>query len=163
MARKIVGVMGPASPGDWEETAYRLGLLIGSLGYVLLTGGRGEGVMDAASRGAKESGGLVVGILPGANTDQCSQYVDIAIPSGMGSARNNINILASDIVVAVGMGAGTASEISLALKASKKVVLVDSSPEAIAFFKTIGEKHIYVASDADDACNYIKSHFEGTV
>ncbi len=68
--------------------------------------------MDAASQGAKADGGLIVGILPGRSKAEISDAVDLAILSGMGNARNNINVLSSDIVVACGIGLGTASEIA---------------------------------------------------
>ncbi len=78
--------MGPGKPAQQDITAAtKLGRLIAQSGWVLLTGGRNEGVMDAASKGAKEAGGLTVGILPFEDKTGVSQYVDIPICSGMGS------------------------------------------------------------------------------
>jgi uncharacterized protein (TIGR00725 family) len=105
---------------DARET----GRLIASSGWVLLTGGRDSGVMAEASRGASEAGGLVVGVLPGDNSDAAAPHVDIVIPTGMGDARNAINVLASHVVIALPGGAGTASEIALALKCDRPVVLL---------------------------------------
>ena len=105
---------------DARET----GRLIASSGWVLLTGGRDSGVMAEASLGASEAGGLVVGILPGDTTDDAAPHIDIAIPTGMGDARNAINVLASHVVIALPGGAGTASEIALALKCDRPVVLL---------------------------------------
>lgn len=117
-------------PGDGATSknkteAEELGKLIANAGWVLLTGGRDIGVMDAASKGARQAGGLTVGILPSENKKGASQYLDIPICSGMGSARNNINILSSDVVIACGTGAGTTSEIMLALKATKPLIILN--------------------------------------
>jgi uncharacterized protein (TIGR00725 family) len=123
--RTIVGVMGGAIACDAVlADARRLGALIAENGWVLLTGGRNSGVMAAASAGASVAGGLVVGVLPGDSADEAAPGVDIAIPTGMGDARNAINVLASRVVVALPGGAGTISEVALALKAGRPVVLL---------------------------------------
>lgn len=121
--RTIIGVMGGAVIDEpTAENASALGRLIAEQGWVLLTGGRNAGVMAAASRGAHEADGLVVGILPGDSTTGAAAHVDIVIPTGMGDARNAINVLASQVVVALPGGAGTLSEVALALKAGRSVV-----------------------------------------
>lgn len=160
MRKKIVGIMGPGNPSDSKvlKQAYKLGSLVAKNNWVLLTGGRNAGVMDLASQGASESGGLVIGILPDSNNDNCSNYVDIAIPTGMGSARNNINILASDMVIACGMGAGTASEVSLALKSGKRVILINVSQEAQAFFQQISMELVIIADTVDDVVDRLKEN-----
>lgn len=120
--RTIIGVMGGAVAS--EETmaaAFELGRLIAKSGWVLLNGGRDAGVMEASTRGAHEGDGLVVGILP-TDTVTGAGPIDIAIPTGMGDARNIINVLSSRVVVALPGGAGTVSEIALALKVGKTVV-----------------------------------------
>lgn len=125
--RAIIGVMG-AGDGATESAvrhAYRLGQLIAQEGWILLNGGRNCGVMDASAKGAKDSGGLTVGILPDVDTSRASEYLDIPIVTGLGSGRNNINVLSSDVVIACRGSAGTLSEIALALKANKTVILVD--------------------------------------
>jgi uncharacterized protein (TIGR00725 family) len=97
------------------RNAFALGSAIADQGWIVLTGGRNRGVMDAASKGAKASGGLTVGILPTKNRRTTSAAVDIAILTDMGSARNYINVLTSDVIVACGEGgAGTVSEIAWA-------------------------------------------------
>jgi uncharacterized protein (TIGR00725 family) len=124
--RLIVGVMGGgAVDRRTAELAYRLGSLIADAGWVLLNGGRNCGVMAASARGARERGGLTVGVLPDADRRQAAPWIDVAIVTGMGSARNAINVLSSDVVVACAGGAGTLSEIALALKAGKTVILLD--------------------------------------
>src|SRR5262245_37435820 len=151
MRRIIIGVMGPgggAGPRDLEN-ARRLGTLIAKEGWVVLCGGRSIGVMDAVCKGAKEAGGLTVGILPDDDAVGASEAVDIAIVTGMGNARNVINVLSSDVVVACGIGAGTASEIALALKAEKDIVLLGDHKEAIEFFSAIGKEKVTVARDPE--------------
>ena len=153
MRRSIVGVMGPGGGASRKdlENARRLGALVAQQGWVVLCGGRSAGVMDAVCRGAKEAGGLTVGVLPGDDAGGASEAVDIAIITGMGNARNAINVLSSDLVVACGMGAGTASEIALALKAGKNVIILGDHPEAIAFFQAIGKGRVTVAREPDEA------------
>jgi uncharacterized protein (TIGR00725 family) len=125
--RTIVGVMGGAvAEPDIIANARETGRLVAVNGWVLLTGGRDAGVMAAASAGAHEAGGLVVGVLPttGDSADDIAPDVDVAIPTGMGDARNAINVLASHVVIALPGGAGTVSEIALALKCKRHVVLL---------------------------------------
>jgi uncharacterized protein (TIGR00725 family) len=119
----IIGVMGGGQADEQSlQSAYRLGGLIARQGWVLLNGGRNCGIMNASARGALDAGGLTIGILPDANTEQASPYIRVPICTGMGSARNVINILSSDIVVACQGGAGTLSEIALAIKHAKQVI-----------------------------------------
>jgi uncharacterized protein (TIGR00725 family) len=153
MSKIVVGVMGPGKDAGREaiDAAFELGRLIAQQGWVLLTGGRDTGVMDAANRGAKEAGGLTVGILPSADASGASEAVEIAIITGMGQARNNINALSSRVVIACGMGAGTASEVALSLKAGKRVILLGCSQEADAFFKSLGKERVFIAWQADEA------------
>ncbi|AFY70796.1 hypothetical protein Pse7367_2536 [Thalassoporum mexicanum PCC 7367] len=153
-----IGIMGPglgARPQDLS-CAFELGRLVAQNGWVLLTGGREMGVMEAASKGAKSADGLTIGILPGDSTIGCSDFVDVAIVTGMGSARNNINVLSSDVVIACGMGAGTVSEIALAIKANKPVILVNATDSAIAFFQSLVPSNITIATNAQEAINQAK-------
>jgi uncharacterized protein (TIGR00725 family) len=105
--------------------AEQLGRLIAEEGWVLLCGGRAAGVMDASAKGAKDAGGLTVGVLADRHKGNASKYIDIAICTGMGDGRNYINVLSSDIVVALPGRAGTISEIALTLKNGKKVILLE--------------------------------------
>lgn len=134
MRKTVIGLMGPGEQASLTEcqTAYELGQRIAQAGWVLLTGGRNVGVMEAANRGAQAAGGLTVGILPSATTEGLSDAVDIAIVTGLGQARNAVNVLSSDVVIACGLGAGTLSEIALALKAKKPVILIQVPESAQA-------------------------------
>lgn len=142
MTRRIViGIVGAgenATSGDLAN-AELLGAAIAREGWVLLTGGRPAGIMAAAARGAKRvTGSLTVGVLPTERGGE-GDDVDVAIFTGMGNARNMINVLTSDAVVACGVtGTGTASEVALALKVGKPVVLLGASEEARAFFRKLG-------------------------
>ncbi|MEQ8960595.1 MAG: TIGR00725 family protein [Coleofasciculus sp. C2-GNP5-27] len=159
MRKIVVGVMGPgngATATDLER-AYELGQRIAQQGWVLLTGGRNAGVMDAASQGAKAAGGLTVGILPSSDTQNMSDAVDIAIATDMGSGRNNINVLSSDVVIACGIGAGTASEIALALKGGKPVVLLSDHHESQQFFTSLSPETIFLAATPADAIDVVQA------
>lgn len=116
---------GGSAPDESIDAAYRLGGLIAKEGWVLLNGGRPAGIMDASAKGAKDQGGITVGILPDATFSGISEYIDIPILTGLGNARNCLNVLSSNVVVACPGGAGTLSEIALALKCRRPVILLD--------------------------------------
>ncbi len=150
MRTPIIGVMGPSAPSDEvRELARQLGSALAAAGFVVLSGGRASGVMEAVSKGAKSEGGLVIGILPDDHAGGASEYVDIPIVTGMGSARNNINVLSSDVVIACGMGPGTASEIALAMKAGKPVILLAVGEDNEHFFSKLGRA--LIAQDVHEA------------
>jgi uncharacterized protein (TIGR00725 family) len=137
--RPVIGVMGAGDPSTGSLAAAReLGRLLAERGWIVLTGGRPAGVMAAASAGAKQvPGSLTLGILPGASGG-VGPDVDLAIFTGMGEARNAINVLTSDVVVACGVeGPGTVSEIALALKAEKPVILLGASAPARVLFGNV--------------------------
>lgn len=126
MARKrVVGVMGgSAVSAEVEATAIELGRAVAGRGWALLNGGRNCGVMAASARGAKQAGGFTIGILPDGDATAACPDLDVAIVTGIGDARNLINVLSSDVVIALPGGAGTASEVALALKNRKRVILL---------------------------------------
>ena len=132
--------------------------MIAERGWVLLTGGRPVGVMAAACAGAKEvAGSLTLGILP-SSTGGVGQDVDVAVFTGMGDARNAINVLSSDVVVACGIeGSGTASEVALGLKAAKPIILLGAAPTASAFFQEIRrDGQLLEAGSASEAVRLIE-------
>lgn len=156
--RLVIGVMGAgegALPAHLA-LAEQLGEAIAGRGWVLLTGGRPVGVMDAASRGAKRvADSLVIGVLPDA-AGPVSPHVDVAIYTDMGQARNVVNVLSSDVIVAIGVtGAGTASEVALAIKADKPVILLAPLAEAAAFFDTLGGQ-VMVAATVDEVITHLQ-------
>ncbi len=123
----IIGVVGSSEPcGNGLSLAYEVGRLLAEAGVTLVTGGLG-GVMEAASRGCSESGGQVLGILPGNNPGSANPYVDIAIPSGMGHARNVLVAQTAQALIAIEGELGTLSEIAIGLKIGRAVFLLGST------------------------------------
>ena len=90
-------------------------------GAVLICGGM-TGVMEHAARGARTAGGLTIGLLPTADVNDANEFIDIAIATGMGHARNAILALTPHGVIAIGGGLGTLSEIALALRNLRPVI-----------------------------------------
>lgn len=119
--KKQVVVIGSSETTGHEPDAITLGRFIADKGYVLISGGRG-GIMAAVSRGASERGGTVVGILPGDSLDGSNPYCSIVIPTGIGFARNAVNILSADVVVAMGGRSGTLTELGYARVYGKPVI-----------------------------------------
>ena len=114
--------MGAGRASDAETRfAEGVGRGLAAGGAVVVCGGLG-GVMEAACRGARDAGGTTVGILPGSRREDANSYVDVAIATGLGEARNALVVRAVDVVVAVGGEYGTLSEIALALKRGTPVI-----------------------------------------
>ena len=121
-----VAVVGPHdSDAAAEAQAEAVGRLLAERETVLVCGGLG-GVMAAACRGAQTAGGTTLGILPGADRDEANAWVQIAVATGMGEARNALVVRTADAVVAVAGGYGTLSEIALALRLGRPVVSLGS-------------------------------------
>ena len=119
----ILGVMGAggdgAPPGSATYAlAETLGEVVGRSGAILLNGG-GDGTMEASAIGARRVGGRVVGVLR-ASVGEPVDHLDLALFTGLGDGRNFLNIAIADAVIALPGGAGTLSEIALALKARKR-------------------------------------------
>jgi len=126
--RRVVGVVGAGTcDAEIAELARDVGRRVAEAGAVLLCGGRG-GVMEAASAGAHAAGGLVVGVLPGRDGRESppNPHVDVALFTGLNDARNYVNVCSSDAVVAIAGSWGTLSEIALARKVGRPVVLLRS-------------------------------------
>lgn len=126
MPRMVIAVIGAGTcDAETERCAYGIGRGIAERGAVLVTGGL-TGVMQAASAGARDAGGLVVGILPGLDPSAANSAVDVAIPTGMGQLRNGLVVGAAAAVIAVAGEWGTLSEIGFARKLGKPVVAWNS-------------------------------------
>jgi len=118
----LIGVIGGSSATPEEAAlAEAVGRALAENGAVLICGGRG-GVMEAACRGANEAGGLTIGILPGTDRKEANPYVALAIPTGIGYARNAIITRAAEAVIAVAGSFGTLSEIAFSLDFGTPVV-----------------------------------------
>lgn len=127
--RPVIAVIGSGEPlpPDTAAVAEAVGRGIAQRGGTLVTGGRG-GVMEAASRGAHEAGGLVVGVLPGHDPDDANAFVDVPIATGLGfSLRNVITIRSADAVIMISGEVGTLAEAVLAYQHGKPLVAVAST------------------------------------
>lgn len=120
--RLHIGVIGAGECGaELAQLAEEVGRRVAAAKAVLVCGGL-AGVMEAACRGAKAAGGLTLGILPGADRRAANPFVDVAVATGIGEARNLAIIRTADVLVAVGGSYGTLSEIGFALKMGKRVI-----------------------------------------
>ena len=123
-----VGVVGPSSADERElGDAEALGRGLAQRGHVVVCGGLG-GVMAAVSRGAAQSGGVVVGLLPGTDRSAANPHVTVTIPTGLGELRNALLVRSSDVVVSVGGSWGTLSEVALAVRTGVPVVALRGWP-----------------------------------
>ena len=125
----VVAVVGGRTASDaLLREAHALGQGLMDAGLRLATGGR-DGIMEAASKGARSSRGWregrVLAVLPGLDAAEANPYADVIIPTGMNHARNVILVAMADVVVAVGGGAGTLSEIAMAWTHDKPIVALD--------------------------------------
>jgi uncharacterized protein (TIGR00725 family) len=117
-----IGVVGASEATDAQLTAAEeVGRGIAQAGAILVCGGRG-GVMAASCRGAREAGGVTLGILPGSDRRDANEWVQIAIPTGLGELRNGLIVRTAQVLIAVGGGYGTLSEVALGLRANVPVV-----------------------------------------
>ncbi len=162
MRKFIVGVMGQGEGASANSMihAQELGQLIAGEGWAVLSGGRDSGVMKAVNQGAKTvEDSLTIGILPNAQV-AASPDLDLVIVTEMHNARNNINVLSSDVIVAFApSGAGTVSEIALAIKAGKNVILLDADSLSCEFFRKLGKQLVQTASNPRDAVELIRHQF----
>lgn len=144
---KQIGVIGASYCGSkLYSIAYDVGKLIAEKDWILINGGLG-GVMEASAKGAKENGGLVVGVLPG-NKQNANPHVDIKIATNMYHARNMIIVYSSDALIAIGGSYGTISEMAIALKENKTVVAIEPS---------VALKGLKIAKDAKEAISIVES------
>ncbi len=126
--REAVGVIGPRHTGDEQRAAAEaIGAGLARMGLAVLCGGR-QGVMEAVARGAAAAGGLSIGLLPEADARSANPYLSIALPTGIGEARNAIIARAAFCLVAIGDSHGTLSEVALGLQFGKAVLGLAGAP-----------------------------------
>ncbi len=123
LKKKIrIGVIGGGKPDTKSrQIAFKVGQLIAEKGAILICGGL-SGVMEEASRGAKQAGGLTIGILPGNSPQDANPYIDVAIATGLGYGRNSLIAMNSDVIIAVNGQYGTLSEIAYGSIYGKKII-----------------------------------------
>ena len=154
--KRVISVIGGSGAGEMQlKLAEEVGEEIAKRGVTLVTGGLG-GVMEAASRGAKRHGGLTIGILPVDMKEAANDFVDIAIPTGLGYARNFLVAKTGDAVIAIDGSAGTLSEMAIAWFSDKPVIgLVPSGgwAERLAGqqLDTRRSDKVYAANSAEEA------------
>jgi len=120
--KKRIGVIGGSKPdAKSRQMAYQVGKLIAEKGAILVCGGL-IGIMEASSRGAKQGGGLTIGILPGNNPDDANPYIDIPLATGMGYSRNSLVAMNSDALIAIDGRYGTLTEIAFGCIYRKKII-----------------------------------------
>ena len=126
MPHRYVAVCGAseATPSQLDA-AREVGRLLAQSGAVVINGGYG-GVMGAASEGAAGEGGMVVGILSGADRDGANEHLTVSLPTGLGQGRNFLVVTAAESVIAIGRGWGTLSEIALARRLGRSVFALDT-------------------------------------
>jgi hypothetical protein len=130
--RSVISVIGgstcTAEEAVWAEM---VGRLLAEHGAIVVCGGLG-GVMEAVAKGVKGSGGITVGILPGADPAAANAYIDIPLATGMGEMRNALIVQVAHALIAIGGGPGTLSELALAQRIGKPIVgLHDSFRSAV--------------------------------
>jgi len=124
--KTLIGVIGVSEASEAEmQNAFEVGKLLGAMGLDMVCGGLG-GVMEEASRGCHQAGGIVLGILPGGEKNAANPFVSFAIPTNLGHSRNTVIAHTADLLIAIGTGYGTLSEIAIALKLGKKVLGLES-------------------------------------
>jgi uncharacterized protein (TIGR00725 family) len=137
-----VAVVGSGTAtGDLYEKAQEVGRLVAERGGAVVCGGL-SGVMEAAARGAAEAGGVAIGILPDEDRRRQNEYLTYSVATGVGQARNLAVVCSGDVVIAVGGEYGTLSEIGLARKVGRPVVVLEGWD--------LGE-HVSVASSPQEA------------
>jgi uncharacterized protein (TIGR00725 family) len=123
---RIVGAIGGSElPREPSHAAELIGHEVAMRQAVLITGGL-AGAMEVASKGAKAAGGLTIGALPGCSPQDVNPYVDLPIVTGLSEARDLIIVRTAEVLIAVGGGPGTLSEIAVALKLPKPVISLES-------------------------------------
>lgn len=122
-SRRYIGVVGTSDNRATEACALagEVGRLLAQRGAIVVTGGL-TGVMEAACKGAADSGGITVGLLPGTSRSDGNGYLTVSVPTGLGEMRNGLIVRASNALIAIGGGWGTLSEIALAARTGVPVI-----------------------------------------
>ena len=140
--KKVIGVMGPGEKQSTKEDiecAFQVGKIVANTGAVLLCGGM-TGVMEASAKGAKEAGGLTVGIGPTKDKADMNQYIDIPLLTNMSAGRNYMNAISSDILIFVSVGSpGTLSELAFAIQMEVPSIIIRGSEKLKSYINEFAE------------------------
>ncbi len=143
--RQPIGVIGPSDATEAQlAAAEAMGRGLGAIGLTIVCGGRG-GVMEAVCRGAAASGGLTIGLLPGADAATANSYVTVPLATGIGEARNALIARAAFCLVAIGDNYGTLSEVALGLQFGRRVIGLAGAAQIA------GVRHVATAEAAIDS------------
>jgi uncharacterized protein (TIGR00725 family) len=137
---------------ELEKIAYDIGVEVAKSESVLVTGGLG-GVMRAAGKGAKDTGGLVLGIIPQSDASFANEYCDIVVPTGMGLTRDFLTALSADGVIALGGGSGTLSELCASYMHKKPIAAIRNVDGSVSNFvdKYLDHRQIVKIQGVDSA------------
>lgn len=148
-----IGIIGA---GKHDAQLWNLGHEVGRLsaqrGWTVICGGLG-GVMESVSKGARGEGGLVVGLLPGESRGEGNPHLTVSLPTNMGHGRNVLIAQAADVLIAIGGGYGTLSEMALGLKMQKPVISLQS---------WVPDDTVITASNAAEAVAAAESALKGS-
>ena len=148
MMKLQIGVIGGSQPDqEHRKMAYEVGKLLSKAGSVVICGGL-TGVMEAVAEGVEEEGGTCIGLLPGNSPLEGSIHLTVALPTGIGFARNFLIVRASDALIAIDGSNGTLSEAAFAMAEGKSVVSLDS---VVLSRQKESEGNFIVASTPDEA------------
>jgi len=153
-----IGVVGSSQAKEGEvsyQIAYEVGRLIAQEKAALICGGM-TGIMEAAAKGCYETKGVVVGILGGIRKNEANSYLTIALPTGLRITRNSLIAVCSDALIAISGGAGTLSEITLAIKAKKPVIAIRNSGGICSNLELLGLAIKFVDTEAEAVSNAVK-------
>jgi uncharacterized protein (TIGR00725 family) len=162
---KRIAVIGQSGeiPDDVRKIAEQVGAEIAKRNAILITGG-GSGVMEFSSKGAKEAGGLVVGILAGDRTDVANDYIDVPITTGLYfDFRSIVLVHSSDALIMIRGGNGTLGELSAAYMNKKPVVIIETTGGWATKIKEVAFEGSYLDERRTveiDFCNSAKAAVE---
>ncbi len=145
--------MGPGEKQATQEDvecAFEIGKLVAKTDSVLLCGGM-SGTMESSAKGAKEAGGLTVGIGPTKDKNDMNEYLDIPLLTGMHAGRNFMNVISSDILIFVSVGSpGTLSELAFAIQMGKPSIIIHGSEKMKDYINELSGKDIYFVDSLDE-------------
>ena len=124
--KPVIGIIGAGKCSKkMKEQAYLAGKTVTKMGGIVVCGGLG-GIMEGAAQGARENGGIAIGIVPGEDKKEANEFVDVVIPSGFGEARNILVVRTADAIIAFPGKYGTLTEMAFALQAGKPLVSISA-------------------------------------
>jgi uncharacterized protein (TIGR00725 family) len=152
-----IGVIGGGNPEPrFLALAREVGRLVAERGAVLVCGGLG-GIMAEAARGAREKGGLTVGILPGNDPAAANPDIEVPIATGLGYSRNSLVAMNADALIAIDGEYGTLSEIAFGRIYGKPVIGLETWDITGVVQAQTAEEAVRLAIDGSRSCRTTKS------